>query len=238
MDGWGMLDAAGASTGVYLIVLAACLFGIALILFGGKIKPPWAGARRRLPVAFDTESVTLEELPGDTREPVEYLTETLVRLGFEPADMPARLPELQSLGYRLFVVPFLSREEMAFFILGIEADASPSSQLLLHIITPLSDGRRVETTTLQPLDTVTRPPKVDAQVVLDASSIEEIWSRHRLALTRYERAEREVIEGKDWRRFAAAAYGGWLQMGVRMQRLKLEKSGRTYRVKSPPRSPF
>ena len=105
---------------------------------------------------------------------------------------------------------------------------------MLHIITPLSGGRRVETTTLEPLESLIRPTDVDVRVVLDAESVEEIWSRHRLALNNHERAERVSVDPDHWRDLASSAYEGWLQAAVRSQRLQLD--GEMYKVRGRPKS--
>jgi hypothetical protein len=120
--------------------------------------------------------------------------------------------------------------------MGIEAGLHPRTQLMLHIITPLSGGRRVETTTLEPLDGLMRPKDVDVRVVLDAESVEEIWSRHRLALNNHHRSDRIAVDPDQWRDLASAAYDGWVQAAVRSQRLQLEKNGEMYKVRGRPKS--
>jgi hypothetical protein len=121
--------------------------------------------------------------------------------------------------------------------MGIEQHLLPRSELMLHMITPLTGKRRVETTTLGMLETLARPPDtVDFRVVLDADTVEEIWSRHRLALSTHQRSERQVITPLEWRDHAAAAYDAWVQSAVRAQRLQLESNGQTYRVRTRPKS--
>ena len=96
---------------------------------------------------------------------------------------------------------------------------------------PPSEGRLVEPTTLAPLDDLRHPAGVDCQVVLDANSVEEIWSRHRRALFRYERKDRRPVQAEAWRLFAAEAYEAWVQAAVRSHRLQLEANGVMYRVR-------
>src|SRR5207244_7049818 len=125
--------------------------------------------------------------------------------------LPVRVPALQGFGYRLLIVPFVHEEESTFFLMGIEQHLFPRTELMLHIITPLTEGRRVETTTLPALQNLAQPPRVEVRVVLDAESVDEIWSRHRLALQTHERGERAAIKAAEWRQYAAQTYAGWLQ---------------------------
>jgi hypothetical protein len=177
------------------------------------------------------------DIPSSAKQPLEFLTSKLGSLGFRPADLPVRVPALQSFGYRLLLVPFAHVEESTFFLMGIEQHLLPRSELMLHIITPLNGRRRVETTTLGALETLAHPPDtVGLRVVLDADSVEEIWSRHRLALSGHQRSERQTITPEEWRDHAAAAYDAWVQSAVRAQRLQLESNGQTYRVRGRPKS--
>ena len=224
------------ATHAYALVALIAFAGVLVILLSERERRrPWL-IGRHLPRSFGLIDVPVSDLPGDAREPVEFLTETLMRLGFVPAHDPTSVSALQTKRDRLLVLPFVNSNESACFLMGIEASGAPISQLMLHIITPLSGGRRVETSTLQPLDVLVRPPNVDVQVVLDADSVEEIWSRHRLALTRYKRDEREPVEASRWATYAGDAYASWIQAAVRAQRLALDRNGQTYRVRSPPRS--
>ena len=220
----------------YALVALVAFAGILAILLSERDRRrPWL-IGRHLPRSFGLVDLPISDLPGDAQEPVEFLTETLERLGFVAAHDANSVSALRTKRERLIVLPFVNTQESACFLMGIEASRGPTSQLMLHIITPLSEGRRVETSTLQPLDSLVRPPNVDVQVVLDADSVEEIWSRHRLALTRYKRDERQPVETSAWATYAADAYASWIQAAVRAQRLALDRSGQTYRVRSPPRS--
>lgn len=220
----------------YLAVALLACFGIAVILWSGRSRGLFTGGRDRLPRRFEVGPLGPADLPYEARRPVEFLTRKLLTLGFIQADEPTRVPALRRLGYELLIVPYVHVDEGTFFLMGIEAGFGPGAQLMLHLLTPLSGGRRVETTTLSPLTNLMRPPHVEAQVVVDAESIEEIWSRHRLALARHERSEREVVEPEAWRQHTANSYEAWLQAAVRAQKLTLESDGRMYRVRPRPKS--
>jgi hypothetical protein len=220
---------------LFAAVALLCFAGIVLLLarpsglFSG-------GGRGRLPKHFIVKDIPSGDIPSSARRPLDFLTRKLSSLGFATADLPVRVPALQGFGYRLLLVPFANVEESTFFLMGIEQHLVPRTELMLHIITPLSGGRRVETTTLAALENLMHPQNVDLRVVLDAESVDEIWSRHRLALQAHERGERAPVGPEQWREYAAAAYEAWLQSGVRAQRLMLEADGETYRIRSRPKS--
>lgn len=218
------------------IALAFLAFvGIVLVL--SRPSGLFTGGRGRLPKHFEVKDIPNGDIPSSAKQPLEFLTAKLSSLGFRPADLPVRVPALQSFGYRLLLVPFAHVEESTYFLMGIEQHLLPQSELMLHIITPLTGRRRVETTTLGALEMLARPADtVGFRVVLDADSVEEIWSRHRLSLAGHERSERQQITAQEWRDHAAAAYDGWVQSGVRAQRLQLESNGQTYRVRGRPKS--
>jgi hypothetical protein len=217
------------------VALAAFTCIVALVIFGRPSRL-FTGGRGRLPRRFEVKDIPTGDIPADAQRPLDFLTDKLSSLGFEVADLPVRVPALQSFGYRLLIVPFVHRDEGTVFLMGIEAGLHPRTQLMLHIITPLSEGRRVETTTLEPLEGLIRPKDVDVRVVLDAESVEEIWSRHRLALNNHERSARAGVDPDHWRELASAAYDGWVQAAVRSQRLQLEKNGEMYKVRGRPKS--
>jgi hypothetical protein len=218
---------------IALAVLA--LVGIVLLL--SRPSGLFTGGRRRLPKRFEVKDIPNGDIPSSAKQPLDFLTTKLGSLGFRPADLPVRVPALQSFGYRLLLVPFAHVDESTYFLMGIEQHLLPKSELMLHIITPLTGRRRVETTTLGALETLSHPPgTVEFRVVLDADSVEEIWSRHRLALSTHERSERQVITPEEWRDHAAASYDAWVQSAVRAQRLQLESNGQTYRVRGRPKS--
>jgi hypothetical protein len=223
-------------TYVYAALALASLGGILLLLATNRRGRLFLGSRGRLPKRFEVKDIPSGDIPADAQAPLDYLTEKLAPMGFIVADLPARVPALQSFGYRMVIVPFVNEDESTLFLMGIEAGITPRTDLMLHIITPLDDGRRIETTTLGPLEELGRPPKVDARVVLDAESVEEIWSRHRLALSQHQRSERRPIDPEAWRTYAAESYEGWVQSAVRAQRLQLEANGEMYRVRSRPKS--
>lgn len=214
----------------------AAFIGIVALLVWGRRPGGFRGRRNRLP--RELELVALEEdgVPSDAQAPLEFLTARLRHLGFAPAGPAAKVPALHDLGHRVLLVPFVHEDERAYFMMGIDAGSSPKSQLVLHIVSPLTDGRRVETSTLEALDQLRAPEDVDARVVLDAETVEEIWSRHRRALTDHRRELRAPVSREGWSAVAQAAYAGWVRAGVRAQRLQLDSSGRMYRVRARPRS--
>ena len=156
--------------------------------------------------------------------------EKLRRLGFAPADLPVRVPALQSIGHQVLLVPFAHPEESAIFLMGIESRL-PRTELMLHIVTPLKNGRRVETSTLAALRHLRPPEAVDVRVVTDAESIDEIWSHHRRALMAYERAERQAIDPEGWKVPIAQAYDAWVQAAIRSRRIQLSRDGATYQLR-------
>ncbi len=215
------------------VALAAFTAIVLLILWGRRPTRLLSGKRGRLPKHLELAYIPTGDIPADAQRPLGYLAGRLSDLGFEVADLPARIPALQRFGHRLLIVPFVHPGERAYFLMGIEAGLLPKTQLVLHIISLFTDERRVETTTLQALDLLSAPDNVQAQVVLDADTIDEIWSRHRRVLTEYERDLRAEALPDDWRTAAVLAYDGWIQSAVRAQRLQLEPDGIMYRVRNP-----
>lgn len=222
--------------GILFVAVAVLAFaGVVLLL--ARPTGLFSGGGGRLPKYFVVKDIPTADIPSGAQRPLDFLTKKLAGLGFKPADLPVRVPALQSFGYRLLLVPFANTTESTFFLMGIEQHLFPRTELMLHIITPLTRGRRVETTTLPALENLAEPADtVDLRVVLDADSVDEIWSRHRLALSSHERSERATVIPEQWRECVAAAYEAWVQSGVRAQRLQLEANGQTYRVRSRPRS--
>jgi hypothetical protein len=216
---------------LYLLLASACAGAVIAILYFVRPTGLFIGGGRRLPKRFEVKDIPTGDIPTDAQRPLDQLTEKLKGMGFETADLPVRVPLLQRFGYRLVLVPFVHPGDSTYFWLGIEAGLHPRAQLMLHIVTPLSGGRRVETTTLAPLDHLKHPEGVDAQVVLDADSVEEIWGRHRRALFRYERKERMPTPPEEWRACAAQTYEAWVQVAVRAHRLQLEANGVMYKIR-------
>lgn len=213
-----------------LVVAAAGLTGFAVhrFLFAGGL---FTGGAGRIPKRFIVSDLPTADIPSDARRPLDYLSERLKRLGFVPADLPVRVPALQSFGHRVVLVPFVHHGEHAIFMMGIESRWAPRAELMLHILTPLKDGKRVETTTLAALRHIKPPESVDVRVVLDAGSVDEIWSQHRRALMKYERAERLEIDAGHWKVPVAQAYDAWVESAVRAQRLRLSRDGATYHLR-------
>jgi hypothetical protein len=215
------------------VALAAFVAIVLLILWGRRPTRLLSGKRGRLPKHLELAYIPTGDIPADAQRPLGYLADRLSDLGFEVADLPARVPALQRFGHRLIVVPFVHPTERAYFLMGIEGGLLPKTQLVLHIISQFTDGRRVETTTLAGLGALTAPENVNAQVVLDADTIDEIWSRHRRALTDYERDLRAEVLPDNWRTVAVQTYDGWVQSAVRAHRLQLEPDGIMYRIRNP-----
>ena len=222
-------------------------FVAALVLVGvaGAVVLTWlgrpallSGGEGKLPRRFEVKALDRRRgIPVDARQPLAYLSERLTRLGFDAADPPMRVPSASSWGRHLVLVPFVHAGERALFVMGIESRLVGGSPLMLHILTPLQGGRRVETTTLPGLEAVALPPEVELRVVLDANTVEEMWSRHRRALTEFERDLRERVEPSEWRRHAAAAYESWLSSALRSNRLELDPAGDGYRIRTRRRRP-
>lgn len=218
------------------VAVASFLGVVGLLLWGRAPTRLMTRRRGRLPRQLELEEITPHEIPSDAQAPLSFLAARLKELGFEPAGPPTRVPPLQRYGHRVAVVPFVHEDEGAYFLMAIEAGLHPKSQLVLHIISPFEDGRRVETSTLGVLEQLRSASNVDSRVVLDAESVDEIWSRHRLALTRHRRELRAPVPADGWRHVAQEAYLAWVQSAVRAQRLQLDPKSEMYRVRSRPRS--
>lgn len=215
------------------LVIVGVLGAVALLWLG---RPALlTGGRGRIPRAFEVAALEGAKVPLDARQPLAYLSERLTRLGFTVADLPVRVPAVSGVGRQLLLVPFVHEDENALFVMGIESRLVGESQIMLHILTPIAGRRRVETSTLSGLEHVIRPPGVEVHIALDASTVDEIWSRHRLALTRYERSARESMAPGEWRRHAALAYEAWLQAALRSNRIMLDGRGDAYRILGQPR---
>jgi hypothetical protein len=232
---WNAVPVALELDPVYVGLAFAAVLGIALLL----VRPAglFSGGGHRLPKRFTLEDVPDGRLARSTAELVAFLSLKLGGLGFTPADLPVRVPAFSGRGRSLLFVPYVNVEESTFFLMGVEQSVWPRPELMLHILTPFAGGRRVETSTLAILETLVHPPETVAlKVVLDAESVEEIYSRHRLALGTQSRADRAPVRPEEWRQHAAAAYEAWLQSAVRAQRLQLESNGETYRIRGRPKS--
>jgi len=216
-----------------LLAIVALAGALALVVAGWASGGAFSSGASRIPKRFEVIDVADEGLPLETQRLIASLSEKLVRLGFARADHPARVPAFDGLGRQLSLVPFAHAAEGALFLMGVEARLPGRAELMLHIITPLTRGRRIETSTLGALQLIRPPGAVDLRVVLDAGSVEEIWSRHRRALTCYERGERETVAPAEWRVLAGAAYEAWVEAALRAQRLKLTGDGHCYRLRLP-----
>lgn len=186
----------------------------------------------RIPKRFEVESIVEARLPVDAAGLVDSLASTLTSLGFV-REAPVEVPSLRSTGHQVLLVPFVHEDERALFLMGLHTRWARRSELLLHIVTPLGDGQRIETSTLGALLKLRPPASVDLRAVLDATSVEEIWSRHRRALTSHERAARAPVRPEDWCALAAESYDAWIQAAVRAQRVRLTRDGVAYRLRAP-----
>lgn len=217
-----------------IATLAVGALGVAF-LFVVKRPALLSGGHGRIPKRFDLVELGTVSVPKDVREPLAYLSMSLKRMGFVAVDEPLRAPDMTGFGRHLLLVPFIHPHERALFIMGIESQVLGSSEMMLHVISPLSGGRSIETTTLTGLANMARPPGVDARFVIDADSIEEIWSRHRLALTEHERASRTAVTPNNWRNHASTTYEAWLRAALRANRIRLDIRSNSYRIRSLPR---
>ncbi|MBI4822102.1 MAG: hypothetical protein HY791_37940 [Deltaproteobacteria bacterium] len=185
-----------------------------------------------IPRQFSAVGVPREEFPSSAAQQLDYLSDKLSSLGFHRAESCVKIPELESLVRKVYVVPFVHEGESAVFLMVVESGLLPRSDLMLHILTPLRDGRRVETSTLAALSQLHASDPIDLRLVLEPDSVEEIWSRHRRALLEYDRAERAPVSASDWRALVSRAYENWLQIAVRAQKISLSRDGRSYRVRT------
>ena len=216
------------------IITVVLLAGVSAYLLTFLMRPEGlfhGGSRSRIPKNFIVFDVPESEIPFDARQPLRYLGEKLQTLGFERIHSTVRVPTRRLRGRQLLLVPFIHARESALFLMGIEPSWPPRSELMLHIITPLSKGRRVETSTLGGLMEINPPSSVALNVVLDAESIEEIWSRHRRALTEFERSERTEVPNSDWLSLVSSAYEAWVEAGLNAKRLSPMKDQAAYRFR-------
>ncbi|MBI2377743.1 MAG: hypothetical protein HYV07_27320 [Deltaproteobacteria bacterium] len=218
------------------LVLLALVAGFTALVFERIFMPSGliSDGVGPIPRQLSVVGIPREEFPSSAQRQLDFLTEKLVSLGFVRAEACVKVPGLESFARKVFVVPFVHEAESALFLMIVESGLLARSDLMLHILTPLRDGRRVETTTLGALSSLHASDPVDLRIVLDADSVQEIWSRHRRALLEYERQERAPVSPSDWRALVSRAYENWLQIAVRAQRLSLSKDGRSYRVRSRP----
>lgn len=215
-----------------MLALFVVLSGVCTILLNRVFFTPglFSGGTVRIPKRFAVDDVSNAEIPARARRPLNFLTEKLRRLGFKPVELPVSVPALHSVGHDVLLIPFAHSQESAIFLMGIEYRL-PRTELMLHIVTPLTKGRRVETTTLGALRHLQSPEAVDLRIVTDADSVDEIWSRHRRALMAYERAERVDVDTEGWKEPIAEAYDAWVDAAIRGRRIQLSRDGATYQLR-------
>jgi hypothetical protein len=216
---------------ILLVVLLSGAFAFLLSYFMRPVGLFHGGSRSRIPRDLVVFDVPDSDVPFDARQPLKYLGEKLQTLGFERIHSTVRVPTRRYRGRHLLLVPFVHVRESALFLMGIEPGWPPRSELMLHIITPLTKSRRVETSTLPGLMEISAPSDVALNVVLDAESIEEIWSRHRRALTDFERSERTVVPESDWLTLVSSSYAAWIEAGLNARRLSPVKNKPVYRFR-------
>jgi hypothetical protein len=217
------------------ILLIVLLAGAAALLLRHLLRPTGllhGGSGSLIPKELEVFDVAESDVPFDARQPLRYLGERLQTLGFERIHSTVRIPTRRYRNRQMLLVPFLHSKESALFLMGIEPGWPPRSELVLHIITPLTQARRVETSTLFGLTEIEPPSVVDINVVTDADSIEEIWSRHRRALTDYKRCERSAVPNSDWLSLVSSAYRDWVKAGLQAKRLSLTKNQTAYRFRN------
>lgn len=214
----------------FLVVAALAVATLAILLFTrshGFYSDPSA----RLPKSLDLRPFALERLPVSVTRLGQALGERLTRAGFTPALGAFKVVGGPRFTYRVFLFPFVHADESALFVMSVASSLIHRPELMLHIITPLEGERRVETSTLMALKELRAPPLVDLRVVVDASTVEEIWSQHRRALLGYQREERQVVDATNWTRIFEGSYRAWLDAAVRAQRLQFAGNDQVYRIR-------
>jgi hypothetical protein len=214
----------------FLIVAALAVVTLGFLLFTrshGFYTDPSA----RLPKSLELKASSIERLPLAIARLGQALGEKLARSGFSPALGVWKVVRGPRFSYRVYLFPFVHPSEQALFVMSVAGSWSQRPELMLHIITPLEGERRVETSTLLALRELRAPPLVDLRVVVDAATVEEIWSQHRRALFGYQREERRPVDESTWRSLFESAYKAWLEAAVRAQRLQFAGSDQVYRVR-------
>lgn len=214
----------------FLVVAGLAVLTLAILLFTrshGFYTDPSA----RLPKSLELKPTALERLPAAITRLGSVLGQKLVGAGFQPALGVWKVARGPRLSYRVYLFPFIHPGESSLFVMSVAGHWGHRPELMLHIITPLEGDRRVETSTLLALRELRAPPLVDLRVVVDASTVEEIWSQHRRALFDYQREERRPVDAEGWQALFGASYKAWLEAAVRAQRLRFAGSDQVYRVR-------
>lgn len=175
---------------------------------------------RRLPRRLQLRPATEAELPRVLQEVAAELKERWPQLGFEPPSMQVAEPA----GLLLAAV---NPEERVLFMLVVDTE---DARFGLHAVTPLTDGRRAETTTIGGLGELLRPEGVSLTLAEPETTLDAFWAAHRRSLMSFERKERAPIP-EDWGALAADVYGAWVRAGVRAQRLARDKDPRLLRLR-------
>lgn len=214
----------------FLVVAALAVFTLGILLFT-RSHGFYSDPATRLPKSLDLRPVAFERLPVGVARLGQALGEKLVRCGYEPVTEVWKLARGPRLTHGVYLFPFVHSSESALFVMSVASTWAARPELMLHIITPLEGERRVETSTLLALRELRAPPLVDLRVVVDANTVEEVWSHHRRALFGYQRQERERVDESTWRTLFEASYRAWLEAAVRAQRLQFAGSDQIYRIR-------
>ena len=218
-----------------LAVILLALIALLITLILRRPNRLFSGGRHALPRTLELEPLDGIQVAKEADHLLLFLEERLRGFGFEQAAPVSRVQRPERSKYQYLVVPFVHADEAAVLLTAIETATHARAELMLHIVTRMSGGRTVETSTLNALGEIPPPAGVELEVVLEAGSIDEIWSLHRRALTRHARRERTPTPASDCIPLAQATYAAWIQAAVRAQRLQIGKLG-TYRVRNRPRS--
>ncbi|MBK8010559.1 MAG: hypothetical protein IPK13_04370 [Deltaproteobacteria bacterium] len=218
-----------------LAVILLALISLLITLILRRPNRLFSGGRHALPQKLDLVPLESDQVNEEASQLLGFLEGRLRGFGFERAGPISQALRPDRSKYRYLVVPFVQADEATVLLTAVETAAHARAELMLHFVTRMSGDRTVETSTLTGLGEIPPPPGVELVVVLDAGSVDEIWSLHRRALTRHARRERMPTAGADCIPLATATYAAWIQAAVRAQRLRLGKPG-TYRIRTRPRS--
>jgi hypothetical protein len=219
------------ATSFLIVAIAAGVVALAIqyIYAAGFFESPGV----RLPKDLRLTDVLSQPLPISAHRPIRALSDKLIKNGFSGLIGLWRAKGIRRFAHRVYLAPYVHEDESVLLLLTLVSSWRPRVEIMLHLITPLSDGRRVETSTLGVLRDIRPPTEVDYRSAADAVTVEELWSRHRRALTDYQRSERLPLQAEDWQTWVEASYASWLQAAIRAQRILLANTHTTsvYRIR-------
>lgn len=215
---------------LYAAVLVFSTVGIAWLLMQPQ-RPTRLKTPQRLPGLLEFAPFKERKLRPDAQKARDFLNERLTRFGFEAAHP---LMAITNADLKLALQTYVHPEERVFVYLGLEQSGA-ETYLMLHVVTPLSEKRRVETTSLEFLHHLARPEGVALRFATDIDRVEQLYSLHRMALGQFARAERHPAEPNQWATYLQESYRGWLKAGVLAQRVRLNADGCSYRLLPRPR---